>query len=173
MTPASTNTAYCTGAQAVQFFDPKLWGDLLSNSSVRLSSALVEASAILEAELLAATGEIEAALACGGRYSKEDLIELQSTANAGARWLAKMCATLAFWNVTERRYPQTEMPTHVMRVFDDLERLRSGMSIFSFDETQEAGLPSMQKFYDTEQALEDSPVYQNRRMFGDRNLTTN
>lgn len=172
MTPSSTTTAYCTPELAVQFFDPKLWGDLLSDSSTRLTPSQVEASAILANELLAASGEIEEAVLCGARYTAADLLQLQTDDTAGGRHLAKMTATLAFWNVTERRYPNAEMPSRVMRVFDSMDRLRSGEAIFGFEEAQEAGLPSMQKFYETQTDLDNSPVYQNRRMFGNRDLTT-
>jgi hypothetical protein len=137
-----------------------------------LTAAQVESSDILAAELLASSGEIEEAVLCGGRYAPADLLALQAADMAGGRHLSKLTATLAFWNATERRYPQAEMPSRVMRVFDSLERLRSGEAIFGFEEAQQAGNASQQKFYPTQTELDESPVYQNRRMFGDRHLTT-
>lgn len=172
MTPDSATTPYCTAAQAVQFFDPSIWGDLLSDTKTRLTSAQVQANPILTQELLAASGEVEEAVLCGGRYSPTDLAALQAAGTAGGTHLAKMVATLAFWNATERRYPKTEMPSRVMRIFDSLDRLRTGEAIFGFIEVQEAGNAATQMFYPTLTELEESPVYQNRRMFGNRHLET-
>lgn len=171
MTPASSNDPYCTPDQAVQFFDITLWGDLLSDSGTRLTAGQVQQSDALRSMLMEASGDIEEALMCGARYRPADLQALQAAGTVGAMKLAKMTATLAFWSATQKRYPQAVMGEAVLKAYDSLERLRSGEAIFAFEETQAAGLPSVQPWYEGLDDLRRSPVYQNRRMFGCRHLT--
>lgn len=170
MTPASSTTTYCTGAQCVKFFDVRFLGRLLSDSGTAIAAADVPDDGNLNAELLAASGEIEAAVLCGGRYGPSDLAALQSSGAVGGAFLAKMVASIAVWNLMERRDPMVEMPDRVARVLENMERLRSGENIFGFQEVQDAGNASTQAFYDTQEALENSPVWQARRMFGPRHL---
>lgn len=171
MTPASAQDPYCTGDQAVQFFDVDLWGDLLSDSGTQLTPGQVQQSDALRSMLMEASGDIEEALMCGGRYRPADLQALQAAGAAGAMKLAKMTATLAFWSATQKRYPQAVMGEAVLRTFDSLERLRSGESIFAFAEVQTAGVSTVQAWYEDLDDLRRSPVFQSRRMFGNRHLT--
>lgn len=170
MTPASSTTTYCTGAQCVTFFDVRFLGRLLNDTGTAVAAADVAADANLNAELMAASGEVEASVLCGGRYAPSDLAGLQASGAVGGMFLAKMVATIAVWNLMERRDPMAPMPDRVARVLENMERLRSGENIFGFVEVQAAGNASTQPFYDTQAALENSPVYQARRMFGPRHL---
>ena len=172
MTLASLSDGYCTGAEAVTFFDVRGWAQLINDDGTAVDDADVPTNATLLAELLAASGEIEEACMCGGRYMPEDLAALQASATAGGKYLAKMVATIAMWNMMERRDPTADMPSRVARIYLSLERLRSGEGIFGFQEVVEAGIPATQKWYPTQTELDNSPVYQAQRMFGNRNLTT-
>src|SRR2546430_7948244 len=114
MTPASTTIAYCTPAQALQYFDPNQWGDYLTDTADALTSAQLLTSPILAALLLEASGEVEEATACGGRYKLEDLQALVGTA-AGEK-LARMTAGIAYWNANLRRYREAEMSEGIYRI---------------------------------------------------------
>ncbi len=172
MTPASSTAAYCTNAQALVFFDQSVWGDLCSNSGTRLTPTQLATDTTLTTLLLEATGQIEEAVSCGGRYKVADLQALQASTTAGGIFLARMVATIAFWTATQRRYPQTIMPEGIQRVYDAINMLRSGIGIFSFLETQAAGLASTERWYESLNDLWDSPVWEARRMFGNRHLTS-
>lgn len=170
MTPASATSAYCTNTQALIFFDQSTWGDLCSNSGTRLTPTQLATDTTLSTLLLEASGEIEEAVTCGARYKVEDLQALTGT--AGGMMLARICATVAYWNATQRRYPQAIMAEGVRRVYEILDALRAGIGIFSFLETQAAGLPVEDRWYQSWDDLNNSPVFQARRMFGNRHLWT-
>ena len=173
MDPISTTTAYCTGAQAVQFFDVRLWGDLLADDGTRVAAGSVPGHATLAAELLAASGEIEQAVMRGGRYKPVDLIALQSASTAGGAYLAKMVASLAMWNLMERRNPDAQMSMRIARTYESMDQLSKGEAVFGFQEVMDAGVSSTASWYEDQSDLVNSPVYQARRMFGNRNLTAN
>lgn len=172
MEPTSSTVGYCTGAQAVLFFDVRSWAQLILDDGEAVPDADVPTNATLLAELLAASGEIEEATFPAGRYTADDLAALQSPMTSGGMMLAKMVATIAMWNMMERRDPSAEMSTRVARVYLSLDKLRSGESIFGFQEVVDAGNPATQRWYSNQEFLNNSPVYQARRMFGNRNLET-
>lgn len=171
MTPASATASYCTGAQCIKFYDVRQIGDLLTDDDTRVAAGSVAAHPNLTAELNAASGEVESAVLVGGRYSVADLQALQSANSVGGEYLAKMVAVIAVWNLMERRNPDVMMPDRVRRVYESLEKLRTGENIFGFIENIAAGVTETVKLYQDQQDEMRSPVKEAARMFGNRTLT--
>lgn len=166
MTPASSTTSYCTGAEAVKFFDVTFLGQLLVDDGTVVAPADVAADPNLAAELNAASGEVEASILCGGRYRPADLMLLRTPPTVGGTYLAKIVATIAIWNLMERRDPMVHMPDRVARCLEAMERLRGGENIFDFDEVQAAGNAETVRFDGTWDTRQRQVTFQARRLFG-------
>lgn len=136
-TPATTASPYCTAFQAMQYHDYEQIADLLRDGDdARPSRGGAMASAIFAQMLLAASGELESACLRGQRYTPEDLNALTG---AGAAFLQKTVADLAFWRLMQRRQPASADPERVpgaKQAMESLEALKSGERIFPFLETQ-------------------------------------
>ncbi len=96
-TPLSSSTPYCDGDTFVVFHDWRNAADLLVDDDTRLADqATVAADSTLGTLLLAASGEIEAALLTNGKYTPTDL---QTLTGASQCYLQKLTADLAFWRL--------------------------------------------------------------------------
>src|SRR3569832_1766462 len=117
--------SYCTPAQLLQNYDSRVIGDCVSDSGVRVSAAALLSDAIVAAHLDQASGEIDAALMQGGRYSASDLANL--TGNALA-FRTALCANLAFASLWSRQTKMNEGDDRGDKVRQsaqaELERLR-------------------------------------------------
>src|SRR5262249_5564409 len=114
--------------------------DLLVDDDTRLASqGAVAANVTLARLLLAASGEIEAALLANGKYTPTDL---QTLTGASQCYLQKLTADLAHWRLKQRRWPDADPNTvqGAKAALDALERLRRGENIFGLQEVADAGL---------------------------------
>ncbi len=133
--------AYATNAQFLQRYDARLIGDIVSDMSVRVPPADLLTNAVLTAALDDASGEIEAALMQGNRYTAAQLAAL--TGNSSSH-LARLCCRIAWGLLMERRGRMGDV--HRDEAMDasraELRRLRSGEHVFDVEELKEAGNPS-------------------------------
>ena len=115
-TPLSAATPYCAAADFLEYHDAAQIADWLRDGpGPRPSrSALLDGThpvgARLVKLLLASSGEVESACLVGKRYTPEDL---QSLTGAGAEYLRKLTADLAFWRLAQRRTPMSADPEQV------------------------------------------------------------
>lgn len=145
----STTTPYCTAADLFIYHDPNQVADCLRDGEVARPTAEEMADtgnpygAVLYRFLLAASGRIESACLIKRMYSPTDL---QALTGASLQTLQKLTADVCFWMVMQRRQPNTGDPRNVpgaVEANELLDQLRDGERIFSFEETQQAGLPSV------------------------------
>ena len=149
MTSAGTAVPYCPASTLFEFHDWNQCADLLRDGDgprptrLRLLDPASREGEMLAGLLLAASGELESAALVGRRYAAADLAGL---AGAGLSRLQKVVADLAFWSLVQRRQPAGGDPKTcpgAVQALEELDRLRNGERIFSFDESAGAGLPSV------------------------------
>lgn len=137
-----------------------------------LSRSAVEAHALVARSLKWASGEIESAMTVGQRYDPLDLQALQASGAVGREMLIGLTCDLAFWWLTKRRKTGARMQdiAGVYDAFEKLDRLKHGENIFSFADSQQAGLPEVSPLDALGDVTVDSvPVTQNAsRLFGCR-----
>ena len=167
--PNSSITAYATGEDMLQSRDWRQVADLLQDPTTRTGASTSPASRVAALALFTtedavgyralrwASGQIEAAVTCGARYSPEDMLELTESQTASqaqgggsgytvARDLiVGLCCDLAFWWLVKRRKPgvKPDQVAGVQEALDLLERLRLGERVFPIGESQQAGLASV------------------------------
>ncbi len=161
-TPLSSSTPYCSNTLFTTFHDWRNVADLLSDDDTRLADeATVQGNAKLATLLLVASGEVEAACLVSGRYTPSDLNALNGSTQA---LLQKLTADLAFWRITQRRWPDAN-PSGVagaQAALDLLERLRLGERIFGLQEVADAGLPGASDFEHDRVSVEAGRFFGNR-----------
>lgn len=155
-TVSSASTSYCTAAQFLGFFDGRTVGDLCSDTGTRIAAAALLTDANLSLALKGASGELEAAVLLGNRYTVADLQALTSTYNSGI-FLARIVAGLTFRDLLRRR-PDLEIqkPPQSEEAEKIIQALSMGERIFAFSETANAGA--------TEEDVETSRDVDDRRM---------
>lgn len=134
--------AYATPAQLLQRYDARTVGDLASDTGIRIDPASLLSDANVQAALDDASGEIEAALLQGKRYSVADLAGLTGNTQ---KHLIRITCQIAFWMLWERR-PYVEDQTRddaESKAKKSLERLRRGEAVFDIEGPKDAGLPSV------------------------------
>lgn len=170
-TPLTSATPYCTAARLMQHYDREQVQDLLRTGDaprptyLGVTDPTSTEGARLQRVLLAASGKVESACLCGRRYSPADLAALTG---AGLARLERLVAAIAFWELSQARMPNTGDPQEVPGAAEaaaDLEMLRQGERVFSFDEAAAAGLPATTT-PDPSQLLGGSSLVANNRMFG-------
>jgi hypothetical protein len=158
-------TSYAPAAEILKRGDWRVFADLCSDTGARLAtSAVVLTDPNFLALLLDASGELEAACLVSQRYQPVDLAALTGVAQARLyRLLYRLMVLLAYERRPDR---QLEQPWLQEKVEQDLQALREGQRIFSFTETQDAGL----LHHDTETAAvverRDGVVVQAEDFFG-------
>lgn len=175
MTPNSSLTSFCSGAQFVVIYDWRTIAELLSDTDASLTNATQVANSTVLAELLMeATGQIEMATSIGNRYQvyqnqPSDLAVLAATQTASGARLRRLNAAIAL-EYCWRRRPDKEMPP--MPEFEEaaltLKALADGEAIFGFVETMSAGL--VQDFVETATDVEQRkmPSFTAQNLFGRR-----
>lgn len=136
--------AYASAADMVVRYDVRTLGDLLTDDGLRQTPAQVAASATLASLLSDASGEIDAALRVGQRYTAANLAAL--TGNSLAL-LKRITCQIAMRMIWERRPYLNEMQEVAREDSQDksrrmLEKLRKGEAIFDIADVPDAGLPS-------------------------------
>lgn len=149
-TPNTSSSAYCTAIQFFGFYARSLAADVLraTPESPRPSYlAMIDpanpAGQRLLQHLGKGAGEIEAACSIAHRYSPADLNALTGVS---AHLLNGLNAARAMWSMYQILKPGSARPDEVPGAKESaelLKALRDGEMIFSFEETQDAGIPSV------------------------------
>lgn len=150
-TSASATTPYVTAAQFFTFYAPSLAADVLRAtpdaprpSYMAMLDSTNPAGAKLLVFLSRAAGEVEAACAIARRYSP---LDLQALAGMSATLLQGLNAARAMWGLYQRLKPGSARPEDCPGAKESeamLRDLRDGQKIFTFEETMDAGLPTVQ-----------------------------
>lgn len=134
--------AYATPAQLMQRYDVRVLGDLASDNGVRVDQPGLVSNTNIQAALDDASGEIEAALLQGERYTTSDLSSL--TGNS-AKYLVRLTCKIAFGLLWERR-PWSDDDDRREQAMDQarkaLDQLRKGEHVFDVAAVKDAGLPA-------------------------------
>jgi hypothetical protein len=137
----SAANPYATPADFILFIDVNVPGLLSRDDGGQNSATQLQTDPYLAAALAVASGEVEAAMMVSKRYSTDDLQAL----TGNALWLLKsLVCGLAIQHMRWRRaqLEQALMPIadHALKT---LQALHDGKEIFAFEETEQAGLPSI------------------------------
>lgn len=149
-TTDSSAAAYVDGPTFFTFVAPQIAADMLraQPESPRPSYlAMIDPNNPAAQKLLtflrAGAGEIESACAISKRYSPADL---NSLTGVSQQLLQSLNSYRALWALFKRLRPGTANPDEVPGAKESailLQDLRNGERIFSFEESAEAGLPSV------------------------------
>lgn len=137
--------AYATASDMTARYDARLIGDLLADDGTRVASGSISGNANLTAALDDASGEIEAALLMGGRYTTAQLSAL--TGNS-AKHLVRITCDIAMAFLWGRRGAaagaKAEQRAGAEAIANGhLERLRKGETIFDVDGLVDAANPTI------------------------------
>lgn len=135
-TPTSATTSYCTPAQALNFMDSTMIGDLVDDQGNRVTENELLTNEKFQACLDSASGELEMAALVGERYTPDDLLALTGVM---AVKLQELVAWLAIPKLLGRRNPALEKYDQIEDARDMLSAIRQGIRIFGLVETQDAG----------------------------------
>lgn len=132
--------AYATASQFKARYDARQLGQLASDTGVPVPPAELENSAAIAAVLEDASGEIDAALLQGNRYTTTQLASLSGNS---ASHLVRLCCKIAWGLLWERRsYADDGRRDEAMEsARRELNRLKNGEHVFDVDEVQDAGNP--------------------------------
>jgi len=132
--------SYADVSDLLKRYDARTIGNLAGDEGVRISVDDLPTDANVLAALEDASGEIDAALLQGKRYTTDELSSL--TGNSLA-YLKRITCKIAFWLLWERR-PWLEDDVKESAREDArkaIDRLRRGENVFDLDPQIEAGLP--------------------------------
>lgn len=130
--------AYATPADLILRVRPETIADLVSDGPVRVTEDELETNDRLLAALDSASGEMDAALRVGNRYTTAALAAL--TGNSLA-YRKQICGELAWAILLRRNGSPGEAESASKKAEAALESLRKGVNIFDLAENAEAGLP--------------------------------
>lgn len=149
-TSISSLTPYCTAFQFLQCYSKPIVADMLR---VTPSSPPPSYLAILDVRnpagrklyyhMKEGAGEIESFVAIAKRYTPEDLAALRGVSQV---LLQKLNIARGMWSLSQFLKPMSARPEDVPFAKDSFELLKmlaNGETIFTFQETLDAGLPSV------------------------------
>lgn len=129
--------AYATPAQFLLRYDARTVGDLVSDNGQQVGQAELLDDPILEALLDSASGEIEAAILMGNRYTQTDLGNLTGNSLAFLQDLTCRVAYAKLWD--RRPWANAERHAAAAEAADKvLERLRKGQYALNVADTLDA-----------------------------------
>lgn len=134
--------AYASASDLIARKDARTLGDLVSDDNLRAEQVDLATNTVLLAALDDASGEVDAALMQGKRYSAADLADL--TGNSLA-YLKRITCDIAFALLWNRR-GYTGSDAQQAAIEDSrkaLERLRKGENVFNLEAQKDAGLPAI------------------------------
>ncbi len=142
--------SYATGAQLVLRYDVRTLGQLASDTGVAVSPGAVAGDPVILAHLAQASGDIEAALLQGQRYTLTDLANVAAD-TAGAiygnsnSFLARLCCDLAFASLWARRPWMKDNEEYALKAREasnaELDRMRRGERVLAIQAVAEAAVP--------------------------------
>jgi phage gp36-like protein len=128
-------TAYATAADLIDRHDSTLIGELIRDDHETSSPSEIEDSSVVEAVLVDASGQVEAAMLCGNRYSPEQLSDLEGNSLG---LLKKIVCLIALAELLDRRPGRhVEIAKHYneqSRAY--LEDLRTGKNLFNLTDSE-------------------------------------
>jgi hypothetical protein len=151
-TSNSSDSPYLTAREMFLCYSPSIVADMLRPKTVpnapppsylAMCDLTNPAGAALWFHLKIGAGEIESACAIAKRYTPLDLAALTGVSQV---LLKKLNAARGMWSMCHQLQPLTANPDNVPMALESMEllkELRDGMKIFTFEETQAAGLPSV------------------------------
>lgn len=153
--------AYAEPADLIKRVRPETLRDLVSDGSVPVTEDELETDVNLLAALDDASGEMDAALRVGNRYTTAALAAL--TGNSLA-YRKRICCDLAFANLLKRNGSYAEAEEKGKSAKEALDALRKGLNIFDIEDNAEAGLPesagpSVQQIINANGIRERTPHY--------------
>lgn len=135
--------AYATGADLVKRYDVDLIGDLATDDRESLDRAAVPTHPHVVAALEDASGEIDVALMCGGKYTPQQLAAMNTNTVAGysRQHLIRVTCAIAMQLLFERRPGlRPEMAEAIGKQSRaHVEALRRGDNVFGISENLDAG----------------------------------
>jgi hypothetical protein len=164
-TPNSSAVSYLSAADMLNRADARLVGDLVSMNGVRVQLPALLTNPVLLAALADASGEVEAAVLRGNRYQPADLLALTGVGQTRLYRLVKDLAMLLLFHLRDDVGP---VPPKYTSALEELEKLACGERIFSFVESQNAGLMQHAKETWSDRRARNLLSYQARRFFGPR-----
>ena len=146
---------YVTVAELLKRFDWRDIGGLVSDNDSQVLNAELATDANLLACIGDASGDIDAALLAGGRYTTTDLEGLSGNALSK---LYRMCSEITMFYLLDRRplFNTEKLESYERMRERHLKRLQTGENVFNLEEHVTAGV-----------ALVDGPSTQN---YNDLNL---
>jgi len=126
--------AYATAADLIARHDTNLIGELIKDDGEPATRAEITASTVLSALLTDASGQVEAAMLCGNRYSPERLADLEGNSQG---LLKKIVCLITLSELLNRR-PGRHI--EMAKLYDEqgrayLEDLRTGKNLFNLTDT--------------------------------------
>ena len=148
-TLTSTETPYADAADLIKRYDVRQIGDLVNDDDTRADAGDIAASGVVDAAMLDASGDLEAAVMAGAMYTLGNLERIAfpdapATLTATGHRLKRIVCAIAFWRLWNRRHPfdtPKDFPA-VIEAYADLEKLAQGETIFGLEETVAASQPS-------------------------------
>ena len=150
LTPNSSDVSYCSARQLLYCYTQEIVADLCRISPkapppsyLALLDSRNPAGARLLKHLKIGAGEIEGWCGVARRYTKDDLAALTGVS---LELLIKLNAARGFWSLCNYLKPISARPEEVpfaKESYELLKLLGEGQMIFSYYETQGAGLPSV------------------------------
>ena len=140
-TPFTSATPYASPQDFLNRYDVRTVGQLLNDSdtSPALTQAQVLASAKLNALLMEASGDLEAAVIRGQRYTPTDLATIVSNAGVAKEWVVGLICAITAGKLCDRRFDRQEPPPPAKRADEILELLGQGQRIIPTQESAAAG----------------------------------
>jgi hypothetical protein len=174
LTINSNSAPLITPAEFLNRCDWRTVGQLLSDSDdpidfVTLTTAGTPENTLLLQHLLGSTGELEAACTKGERYQPSDLANLAASGTASGSYLFDVLTWLTIPRIYRRRPDLLErLETEILRGADVLEKLEKGEMVFSFVQTQIAGVITHQSETPRQVQHRDGLEVQATRLYGRR-----
>ncbi len=143
-TPVSSLVSYISPDEFLSRFDSNLVGELVSDQNLQVNSTDLSTNPVLLTILADVSGMLESAACVGKRYGSEDLTAMATSGTVSGQYLKRVCANLAIGMLRQRRgmIESDEKGGPYIQALEALDKLRNGERIFTFAETEEAGLPS-------------------------------
>lgn len=129
--------AYASSSDLITRFDTNLISELISDDHESATASEIASSTVVSEALVDASGQVEAAMLCGNRYSPAELAAL--TGNS-LGLLKKMVCMITIASLCERRVGA--IPIEQTKYYDDkaakyLEDLRTGKNLFNLTDDED------------------------------------
>lgn len=165
-TPNTSAVSYLPVGELLKRVDWRTIADFVSDAGTRGAQSTLATDPNVAALLLDASGMVESACLAGNRYLPVDLAALTG---AGQAYLFRLIADV-FVGLMIRRRPDKALPVPVCYedAMQQIEKLRGGDRIFSFQESMDAG--GVHHEVESAQVVEDRDLLtlQADRFFGRR-----